>query len=79
VIVALDAPGEVGLREGSKWPLFSENSLLSIGSRASVLSIGSIESLTSASSIFSAGLGVLSIGVSGARLRPSCPSAPGAP
>jgi hypothetical protein len=41
--------------DGSRWSLWSQNSVLSIGSRNSVLSIGSIGSVLSIGSVGSAG------------------------
>lgn len=46
---------------GSRWSLWSEDSLLSIGSKGSVLSVGSVGSVLSIASVGSAG-SVLSVG-----------------
>jgi hypothetical protein len=45
------SPGVAERRSGSKWSLWSEDSLLSIGSHGSVLSIGSVGSALSIGSI----------------------------
>ena len=60
-ISSVDNGSAKGRDDGSRWSLWSRDSVLSIGSRNSVLSVGSIGSVLSVGSIGSAG-SVLSIG-----------------